>query len=66
VRHTWTSWDYHAICEDCGWEVHAKNGLGIAAQHHDRTGHTVVIDVYGSVRYCSDAENKKMIETHEH
>lgn len=44
-------YDYHALCEDCGWESWAKNAQGNAARHHDATGHTVGVDVSGHVRY---------------
>ncbi len=33
-----------AACQECGWSTQARNGHGIAAQHHYRTGHTVVIE----------------------
>lgn len=42
-RETWT-WrnDFMAECTDCDWSLyHAKNAQGLAAQHHDRTGHRV-------------------------
>ena len=51
--------DYRAICDDCGWECFAKNALGIAAQHHDRTGHTVIVETQGSVTYASEAYYQK-------
>lgn len=57
LRHTWTSWYYNAVCQDCGWATRGKNGLGLAAQHHDRTGHTVSTDVKGIVQYLSEAEH---------
>lgn len=30
-------------CE-CGWTYDGRNGLGLAAQHHDRTGHEVQVE----------------------
>jgi len=59
MRHTWRFFDYDAKCRDCGWQSSGKNALGIAAQHHDRTGHSVDIDVSGCVAYLSDADNEK-------
>ncbi len=55
-RRLWTNWDYKAVCLDCEWSTHGKNGLGLAAQHHDRTGHSVNISVEGLVKYISEAE----------
>lgn len=41
ARHTWTGLvDALAECQECGWTVNSRNSLGLAAQHHDRTGHT--------------------------
>jgi len=61
MRHTWRFFDYEARCQDCAWETCGKNGLGNAAQHHDRTGHTVSTDVSGNVMYCDDAENERLL-----
>jgi len=37
-----------ANCSDCDWFVEAKNAMGVAAQHADREGHEVDLDlVYG-------------------
>ena len=58
-RSTWTNWDYNVVCQDCGWAVQGKNGLGVAAQHHDRTGHTVHVDVEGVVQYLSDKDHEQ-------
>lgn len=33
--------DAYVDCDDCEWKVGSTNSLGLAAQHHDRTGHTV-------------------------
>lgn len=30
-----------AKCEECGWTSIDKNGLGLAARHHDHSGHRV-------------------------
>ena len=51
-RFHWTTKpDYLASCEDCGWELHGHNALGVAARHHDATGHTVHVEVVRSVVY---------------
>jgi len=45
-----------AICKDCGWEYqNHKNGLALAAQHHDRTGHTVHVEIGNVVIYGNPA-----------
>lgn len=31
-----------ADCQSCGWGRMGKNALGLAARHHDDTGHRVV------------------------
>lgn len=54
ARNTWRGFRYSARCQDpaCDWELlDAKNGLGVAAQHCDRTGHDVYVDVSGTVYY---------------
>lgn len=43
---------YEVQCRGCAWRADAKNAKGLAAQHHDRTGHVVqvieeVITIYG-------------------
>ena len=40
-----------AHCSDCDWNVETRNGLGLAAQHHDRTGHKVSIEITRVVIY---------------
>lgn len=40
-----------AECRDCDWESEAKNALGNAAQHADRTGHTVHVEQMIGVTY---------------
>ncbi len=61
-RNTKTDLGYEARCWDCGWAVRGRNGLGLAAQHHDRTGHTVQINVFGVVVYLSDEDDMKIKE----
>lgn len=62
ARNCWRWFDYNARCEDCEWRSYAKNALGNAAQHHDRTGHTVRTEVSGMVTYCSDEEDARLRE----
>ena len=59
MRHTWRHFDYSAHCQNCGWHSNAVNALGNAARHHDRTGHTISVDVTGGVTYCGDEENQR-------
>lgn len=40
-----------AHCVNCEWEVESRNGLGLAAQHHDRTGHEVQVEISRVVIY---------------
>lgn len=61
-RHTWTEWFYNVECQDCGWKTAGRNGLGLAARHHDRTGHTVHTEVGGRVEYLSEIENAKRLK----
>ena len=59
MRHCWRFFDYHALCETCGWTSGARNALGNAARHHDATGHTVSVEVKGHVSYCGDQEHER-------
>ena len=41
-----------AHCYGCDWEyANSKNGLAMAAQHHDRTGHEVRVEIVNIVYY---------------
>jgi len=49
--------DLRAECREpgCGWTAYRRNALGIAARHHDTTGHTVRVEIervvyYGPIR----------------
>ncbi len=57
-RHTWRFFSYHVTCDGCDWKTIGKNGLGLAAQHHDRTDHSVHVTVEGGVSYLNDADHK--------
>jgi len=59
MRNTWRFFDYFAKCNECNWKLDSKNALGLAAQHHDRTGHSIGIEVQGHVLYLSDADHKQ-------
>lgn len=51
-RHTWRWFRYSVRCQECNWELlDTKNGLGLAAQHCDRYGHDVHVEVSGGVTY---------------
>jgi hypothetical protein len=32
-------------CRGCSWTSSGLNGVGTAAQHHDRTGHVVAVSI---------------------
>jgi hypothetical protein len=40
-----------AVCNGCAWRNDARNALGTGAQHHDRTGHEVVIEQVTRITY---------------
>ncbi len=41
-----------AVAEcDCGWEYEGRNALGLAAQHYDRCGGEVMIEITRVVIY---------------
>ncbi len=50
-----------ATCAEdgCGWEKESKNCMGLAAQHHDRTEHTVTVVQTQRVVFGDPAEAKK-------
>jgi len=35
----------YAVCCDCGWELEARNAMGVAAKHHYKTGHEVQVEM---------------------
>mgnify|MGYP001559828505 CR=1 FL=1 len=60
MRHCWRWFDYSALCEVCGWKSFAKNALGNAAKHFNRTGHKVSVEVSGHITYMGDADNAEI------
>ena len=61
MRKTYISRAYVAGCFVChGNEGHweKNNAQGVAARHHDATGHTTWCDIHTSVRYGDDTEHK--------
>jgi hypothetical protein len=64
-RNTWRWFVYRVNCDGCDFCVESKNGLGLAAQHHDRTGHDVHAEVMGNVSYLSDASHAEELRKKE-
>ncbi len=58
-RNTWRWFDYSVFCQGCDWKYFGKNGLGLAAQHHDKYGHSVNVEVTGGVSYLNDEDDAK-------
>lgn len=57
MRSTGTRRDVQAGCFACGgneamWT--SPNAQGVAARHHDATGHETWVDVYMSIRYGAE------------
>jgi hypothetical protein len=40
-----------ANCQACKWESESRNGLALAARHHDRTGHPTTTEVVTVIWY---------------
>lgn len=40
-----------AACRDCEWRGYRNNAVGLAAQHSDRTGHEVRVEVCRFIYY---------------
>ena len=57
-RHCWRYFLYSVECTGCDWTVCGKTGLGLAAQHHDRTGHSVRVEVEGCISYLSEEDHQ--------
>ncbi len=53
-----------AFCQECDWKYsNRKNGLALAARHHDATGHRVNIDITNLVSYGEDPDDKHPRDT---
>lgn len=50
----------HALaeCRTCGKVWDARNALGVAGQHNQRTGHEVAVEVCYSHRFTAPAVNQ--------
>ncbi len=58
MRHTWRWMSYRVECDGCDFAPpEGRNGLGLAAKHHDRTGHSVRVECFGSVQYLNDVDH---------
>lgn len=40
-----------AHCDACDFAQYARNAQGLAAQHHDKTGHTVRVEKVTHITY---------------
>lgn len=49
-----SSYDAECCCDDCDFKQNGKNAHGLAAIHHNKTGHTVHIDVYRGYTITSE------------
>ncbi|WP_375380110.1 hypothetical protein [uncultured Sphingomonas sp.] len=64
-RPTFTSREVRAGCfvchgSDANW--HGGNAQGVAARHHDATGHSTWCDVHMSIRYGEDAADHRQAD----
>lgn len=65
MRDTFISRDVHAGCFVChGTDAHWRgpNAQGVAARHHDATGHSTWCDVSMSIRYGRDAGDDRQTD----
>lgn len=51
TRQTATTTAVRAACLRCHWTATEANAQGIAAQHHDRTGHPVNVELTRIITY---------------
>ena len=49
----------YANCFDCGWELDARNAMGVAAQHAKKYGHQVHVETTLLVMFNSDKGGPK-------
>lgn len=50
-----------ATCQRCAWSTVAANAQALAAQHYDRKGHTVAVEITNRITY--GANTGKRAET---
>lgn len=50
--------EYTAFCRSCMWTTFERNGKGLAAQHHDSTGHIVEVHESITTFYGEDAADQ--------
>lgn len=65
ARPTFTSRDVRAGCFVChGYDAHwhGGNAQGVAARHHDATGHATWCDVHLSIRYGREAPDARQAD----
>lgn len=65
TRETYTSRDVRAACFTCHGDIahwHGPNAQGLAARHHDATGHRTWCDVYLMVRYGRDPIDNRQLD----
>jgi hypothetical protein len=56
----YTKADYLVECQDCGWTaLGVRTCMGLAAQHHDHTGHVVRVEETRVHYYGEDAPGKR-------
>lgn len=53
---------FAAYCRDCEWINYARNALGTAAIHFEKTGHTVDVEMMTAVTYCTPQESDRINE----
>lgn len=51
--------DYIVECQGCQFEQFGRNALGLAAQHHDRTGHVVRVETSLAIYYGEDQPGRR-------
>lgn len=60
ARAYWTTKpDMIAQCQDCPWTNYNRGAQGLSAQHHDRTGHVVCVEVSRAIYYGEDRPRQR-------
>jgi len=55
-----------ASCLDCNWEAGSRNAMILAAQHHRKTGHQVMVEQCFSKTYLRDESRVKFDDRGKH